>query len=207
VAPENPPEVAPVAKRPRLTSTPRGQAVYLVLWVVGTLGGLAALGGAFVLGQHLGAPALPPVVVVVAEDPQQPELVFPTLTGGPVDAGIRAWNELRGGECLADFDGAFAESFEVVSCDTAHRAQLVKAQLLNRDRSEVFPGEEAIAQRAAEVCELSEVIDRTYATGFNDLVVQYSYPVTEDQWDAGQRVVYCFVNSASGESFTKSLTP
>jgi len=174
--------------------------------MVGTLGGLAALGGAFVLGQHLGAPA-PPPVAVVAEDPEQPELVFPTLSGGPVDAGTWAWNELRGGECLADFDGAFTESFEVVSCATAHRAQLVKAQLLNRDRSEVFPGEEAIAQRAAEVCELSEVIDRTYATEFNDLLVHYSYPVTEDQWDAGQRVVYCFVNSASGESFTKSLTP
>ena len=206
MAPENPPEVPPVVKRPRLTSTPRGQAVYLALWMVGTLGGLAALGGAFVLGQHLGAPA-PPPVAVVAEDPEQPELVFPTLSGGPVDAGTWAWNELRGGECLADFDGAFTESFEVVSCATAHRAQLVKAQLLNRDRSEVFPGEEAIAQRAAEVCELSEVIDRTYATEFNDLLVHYSYPVTEDQWDAGQRVVYCFVNSASGESFTKSLTP
>lgn len=206
MAPENPPEVPPVVKRPRLTSTPRGQAVYLALWVVGTLGGLAALGGAFVLGQYLGAPA-PPPVAVVAEDLEQPELVFPTLSGGPVGAGTWAWNELRGGECLADFDGAFAESFEVVSCATAHRAQLVKAQLLNRDRSEVFPGEEAIAQRAAEVCELSEVIDRTYATGFNDLLVHYSYPVTEDQWDAGQRVVYCFVNSASGESFTKSLTP
>jgi len=174
--------------------------------MVGTLGGLAALGGAFVLGQHLGAPA-PPPVAVAAEDPEQPELVFPTLSGGPVDAGTWAWNELRGGECLADFDGAFTESFEVVSCATAHRAQLVKAQLLNRDRSGVFPGEEAVAQRAAEVCELSEVIDRTYATEFNDLLVHYSYPVTEDQWDAGQRVVYCFVNSASGESFTKSLTP
>jgi len=174
--------------------------------MVGTLGGLAALGGAFVLGQHLGAPA-PPPVAVVAEDPEQPELVFPTLSGGPVDAGTWAWNELRGGECFADFDGAFAESFEVVPCATAHRAQLVKAQLLNRDRSGVFPGEEAVAQRAAEVCELSEVIDRTYATEFNDLLVHYSYPVTEDQWDAGQRVVYCFVNSASGESFTKSLTP
>jgi len=58
---------------------------------------------------------------------------------------------------------------------------------------------------AREICDVRDLINIEVAKEYSDLRTAYSYPVTKEQWDAGERGVYCFVYSDSGESFTTSL--
>jgi hypothetical protein len=173
--------------------------------VGGTLGLIGLLVGAFFVGQYLGAPDEPEVLAVVEPEPQEHPIVFPSLTGGPQSPGVWAWDALRGGECLARFDNAFAEEFEVVECSTPHSAQLVRAQLVSRDRTEDFPGEPAMAIVAQDICDVVDAIDTEYAQNFATLVKDVAYPITAEQWQDGQRVVYCFMRSSTNEVFEASL--
>ena len=87
----------------------------------------------------------------------------------------------------------------------AHDAQVVAAQLVSRDPTEPYPGEGAMATQAREVCDVGDLVNREYAAGFADLFVEPSYPITETQWEQGQRVVWCFLRSGSGEVFDASF--
>jgi len=51
------------------------------------------------------------------------------------------------------------------------------------------------------------VIDFEAAGAYADVQLQGSYPVTAEQWDAGDRYFYCFASRASGEPLTTSLAP
>lgn len=197
-------EHSPEEKVP-LRATARGQTIIVGLSVAATFLFLGAVVGAFFIGQSLS-----PTTEVAVEEPQvlqfeQAPMAFPSLTGGPQSPGTHAWDELRGGECLASFESAFAEEFTVVGCDTPHPAQMVTAVLLSRDRTELFPGENAVAERAEAVCEVADLINPEVASAFSELVIDSAYPVSSEQWDAGQRVVYCFLYSSSGEVFEESL--
>jgi hypothetical protein len=50
-----------------------------------------------------------------------------------------------------------------------------------------------------------DLINIEVAREYSDLRTAYAYPVNEEQWDVGQRGVYCFVYSESGATFTSSL--
>lgn len=191
--------------KPKLTDTPAGQSVFVGLWIAGTLLVLAAAAGAFVLGQQVAGGDDPEVVAVDTEP--EPAMVFPELTGSAQSSGVWAWDELRGGECIAGFGGAFAEEFTVVSCAEPHDAQLVSAQLLSRDGGASYPGEEQVLATARERCDVRELVDYSVAENYADLIVDYSYPVTTEQWDSGARGVYCFVTRQSGGDFEGDLIP
>lgn len=188
-----------------LKSTARGQSVFVGLWVGGTFGLIGLLVGAFFFGQYLGTRNQPEIPAVVEPELHEQPIVFPSLRGGPQSPGVWAWEELRGGECLAFFDNAFAEEFEVVECSTPHPAQLVRAQLVSRDRAESFPGEAAMAIVARDICDVVEAIDTDYSQNFATLVKDIAYPLTVEQWEDGQRVVYCFMRSSTNEIFEASL--
>ena len=49
------------------------------------------------------------------------------------------------------------------------------------------------------------MINIAAAGAFPTVQVQGSYPVTEEQWEAGERRYYCFLSLASGEPITGSL--
>ena len=188
---------------PRLTDTPRGQTIFVSLWVLGTLVVLALWGGAFWWGQSVGSPE--PIAEPETEEVVEQAVEFPEL-GPPSKApGTWAWDELRGGECIGRFSDAFAEEFDVVGCTYPHTAELVRAQLLSADAYEEYPGEAAVLADAREICDVRDLINIEVAKEYSDLRTAYSYPVTKEQWDAGERGVYCFVYSDSGESFTTSL--
>ena len=68
-----------------------------------------------------------------------------------------------------------------------------------------FPGEEALAAQINVLCSAPGVIDLAAAEPFTDLQVQGSYPITDEQWTAGQRHYDCFVSRSSGEPLTASL--
>ncbi len=189
--------------KPRLTQTARGQTIFVSLWVLGTLVTLGLWVGAFVLGQSVGAPedvAIEEVIDVVEIAAEFPEL------GPPAQApGTWAWDELRGGECLTGFRDAFAEQFQVVSCSSPHNAELLHAELLSRESSEPYPGDPAVLAAARAACDVRDLVNIEVAQEFSDLRTSYSYPVSQDQWDAGERGVYCFVYSESGATFRSSL--
>lgn len=193
-----------VRPRTRLTDTQMGQSIYVSLWILGTMVMIAILIGAYLAGSYL----------ATMNDPEPPEtqtetpvVEFPNLSGGPVSVGVWPWDELRGGECLTGYAGAFAEIYQVVGCEVPHDAQLVKARLLSSNPVEPFPGEEAVAAQASEVCDVVGELDLELAATYEDLIVEFSYPVTVQQWESGQRVVYCFVSRSSGQRLQQSLIP
>ena len=120
-------------------------------------------------------------------------------------AGVHPWNTLFGGECLEPYDSPWAEDFTVVDCATAHTGQLVFRGTVDGDATTVFPGEAELAAQINVLCSAAGLIDLTAAAAAADVQVQGSYPVTDEQWTAGERRYYCFVSRSSGEPLTSSL--
>ncbi|MFZ3451911.1 septum formation family protein [Arthrobacter sp. 7Tela_A1] len=106
--------------------------------------------------------------------------------------------DLEAGACLQDFQSVNAE-VTVVTCDTPHNAQLVASQTY--PDSDTFPGTDALAAKAEEVC--SSVIYTDAASKYTDLELNRAVP-TQGSWDSGDRRVDCFV-VAPGEELTESL--
>ncbi|MFC4243770.1 hypothetical protein ACFOYW_10320 [Gryllotalpicola reticulitermitis] len=115
------------------------------------------------------------------------------------------WDQLRGGECIDPFGGAWAQQYAVVDCDSQHAAQLVYTAPYSADPAAAFPGEAAIASQINLLCSKPGVVDMTAAGAYSDVQLVASYPVTAAQWAAGQRNYYCFVTRASGQPLTSSV--
>jgi hypothetical protein len=190
--------------RRSLRDTETGQSIFIGLWILGTLATVAALAGAYLAGQYLanlGAPEPEEIPVVLPE-----VIAFPDLTGGPQPPGNWSYDQLRGGECISGYGGAFQEEYSVVPCEGIHDAELVYATLISSDPQATFPGEQEMAERAVEICDAGLVLNRERAAEYADLVMESSYPVDSAQWDAGIRVVYCFISRGSGGTLMGSLT-
>jgi hypothetical protein len=123
----------------------------------------------------------------------------------PQPAGVHAWNTLFGGECVDPFESVWAEQFTVVDCANPHAAQLVYRGTVPGDAAAPFPGEAELGAQMAALCRVDGIIDAAAAAPIPDLQVQGSFPVTADQWAAGERTYYCFVNRAGGEPITGSV--
>ena len=183
-----------------LTDTPAGQSLYIGLWIVGTLAVFGAAVGAYFLGDYLGSPE---ETVEVVEEP--PALELPDIGGGPQQPGTWKWNELRGGECVRGYDNAFAEEFEVVSCAGPHNAELVAVHVVSDAIEDTFPGEEELLAEAKLVCDVEDRLSRSAIQNYSDLEIEFSYPVDAEQWDEGDRLIYCFITRQSGGAITESL--
>jgi hypothetical protein len=173
-----------------------------MLWVLGTLATIGVWVGAFLVGQYVAGGVEEPSEIAA---PVEEVASVVSLGGPPLAAGQWEWFELQGGECLAQFEGAFAEEFSVVSCLTPHAAQLAVAELISADVGEAYPGDDVVLARAREVCDLKDDVDPAVAAEFSDLRIAYSYPVDATQWDEGQRGVYCFLYSESGKTLSTPL--
>ena len=194
----------PQRVRKSLRDTSSGQAIFISLWILGTLATLGALGLAYFFGNVLGSQNLVEPEVDIVEV-LEPATEFPNLALGPRGPGTWPFDELRGGECVLGYSGAFAAEYTVVPCTSAHDAELVRAILVSSTPSEPFPGEEAMLASARELCSIDGLVNMVVAEGYSDLVLEFSYPVTEAAWDAGARVVYCFVSRAQGGTLIGSL--
>ena len=135
--------------RKRLTATATGQSIFIGLWILGTLVIVAILAGAFLFGQSFSRASAEDSEIVL-EEVDVPAVEFPTLHGVPIEPGQWPWDDLRGGECISGFAGAFAEAFTVVGCEVPHDAQLITAVLLSRRAEEPFPGLDDVVQVARE---------------------------------------------------------
>jgi Septum formation len=164
-------------------------------------GVLAALLGVLVLGgvalgvwlQPFGDGTVPP------EETAGPPTTTVPLAG--VDASL-----LEPGQCIQDFVSAWEPRFEVVDCALEHSGQLLaEVEATPLSESDEYPGEEALRDRAQITCQATDVLDTTVAATVPGLVIEASYPLSQDDWDAGHRSYRCFA-ATPGASTTGSLT-
>ncbi|MGN6271851.1 MAG: septum formation family protein [Protaetiibacter sp.] len=186
------------------------RAQRILLGVAGGLVAVLALVALFLLGTRLPDLIGPAAAPLPSASPSPSPSASPTtLPVGPVEPGVWAWDELLGGECLADYDDPWAEEFTVVDCAEPHPAQLVYRGAFPPSAEGVtddpFPGTEALQGQLALLCSAPGVLDLAAAGQFTDVQFQGSYPATSEQWDAGDRSYYCFVSRSSGEPLTGSL--
>lgn len=179
------------------------RTVRTLIWVAGGLVAALVLVGLFFLGTQLsggggGEASGPSTSPTATETPE----AAPTA---PQPAGVHPWNTLFGGECIDPFESAWAEEFTVVDCAAPHAAQLVFRGLLPGDTAAPFPGEAEIASQMNLLCTAPGIIDVAAVSGIDDLQVQAAFPVTEEQWAAGERTYYCFANRAGGEPLTVGI--
>lgn len=175
-----------------------------------TLAGLAVaavviLGALFWVGT-----LLPGLVSSPAAEPTETSTPTPTASipaEGTLPPGTYAWDQLRGGECLADYTSPWEEEFTVVPCDEDHAAQVVKVGAITDDKGAAFPGQDELASQIYLLCSAPDVLDLKAAAAYSDVQVQGSYPVNEEQWNDGQRNYFCFVNRSSGDPLSGSLVP
>ncbi|MBG6238765.1 hypothetical protein IWX78_001737 [Mycetocola sp. CAN_C7] len=178
--------------------------------VLGALALVAVLilGGLFFLGSRLPALLAAPTPTA-SETPPPTASATPTPTvappTGPAALGEQKWTALAGGECLDPYSTPWAETFTVVDCAAAHPAQMVFSAPVNTDPEATYPGEDAILAQINLWCSAPGVLDADAAGQYSDLQVQGTYPVSEEQWAAGERTYYCFVSRSSGEPLTGSL--
>ena len=105
---------------------------------------------------------------------------------------------LEVGDCLAEPPGGEEVIFTVdtVSCSEPHGAEVYAVVTLPEGD---FPGDEAVAAQAAEVCaaEFEGFVGLPYAESV--LEFSYLYPY-EKGWNAGERVVTCSVVDLAGDT-------
>lgn len=156
---------------------------------------LLAIGG-FVLGSTLagGSTATP-----------EPTATADSGATATREPGTWAWNQLYGGECIEPFPGAWAESFEVVDCETPHAAQLVAVGDLAEGLGGAYPGVDEAAALAETACSAQGVLDLTKAGAYPNMQISTSYAPSQEQWDAGNTSYYCFVSLADASPITGSV--
>ncbi|WP_445443197.1 septum formation family protein [Clavibacter sp. km1a] len=199
-APRSPAPPVPPASPPR---GPRGSR-RTGLWVGGAILLVLLLVGLFYLGQRLGSAAAPgadPVASPTAEATPTPSPTPTEPVQGPAAAGVQAWDALLGGECIDPYSTPWEEEFTVVDCGSEHHAQMVARVALPQTEDE-FPGEDAVRDSADELCIADTVIDYAAARAYDDVQYQSAYPITQEEWTAGDRDAYCFVSRAGGGTFT-----
>lgn len=133
-----------------------------------------------------------------------PPAVAP-VPAGPAAAGVHPWTELGGGECLDPYTSPWEETFTVVDCAAPHTAQLIERASINADPAAEYPGEAAITAQLNLACTAPTALDLSAASAFTAIQWQASYPVTSEQWAAGQRDYFCFISRSSGEALTGSV--
>lgn len=198
----------PGPKPPRVSAeaaTPAVRRRRTIIIVIAIVAALAVLAGLFFIGTRIpgwfgSAPA--PAPVVTSAPPTETAEPEPTAAQ---PAGVHAWDQLFGGECVDPFLTPWAEDFTVVDCAAPHAAQLVYRGTFDETPEAAFPGEAELASQINVLCTAAGVIDLAAASGYPDLQVQGSFPVTDEQWTDGQRNYYCFVNRSSGEPLSATV--
>ena len=151
-------------------------------------------------------PYKPPAVTV----PKVPD--FPTISVSPRLSGTWGLDELNGGECIEPYPNIIEDEYEVVACDTAHSAQLVRVGDLRTDAGiPIYPGDAAIGPVAMGECLGSGIISSTAKAAYPLLTTapllttDFFYPTSQTQWNKGDTFYYCIAHSFSVDPITESV--
>jgi hypothetical protein len=112
-------------------------------------------------------------------------------------SGVTNWVELQRGDCIALFDSAWQDSYTLVNCEGAHKAQVLLSADLPRTAS--YPGADKLARQTAHLCAKKAPVDRTLLDNVPKLLVERNYPPTEEAWKA--HPIYQCIGVADGLSF------
>lgn len=199
-------ERVPVAPPPGDGDPPDGlsRTQKILLGVGGSLLALLSLAALFLLGTRLPDLLGPAPAAVTTPSPTPTPSPITELPLGPVPPGSYEWDELLGGECLDPFVDPWQEQFTVVDCAQPHPAQLLDRSLFAESPDGAYPGVEALQAQLPILCSAPGVVDLAAAGQYTDVVIQGSFPVTEEQW-ALDRSYYCFASRSTGEPLSGSI--
>ncbi len=142
-----------------------------------------------------------PVAVTVPKAPTMPKIKV-----SPRPAGVWSWDELNGGECIEPFTDASQSSYTVVSCSTAHSAQLVRVGDLRKDASmPIYPGDAAIGPVAMGACFAKGIIAPSAFATYPTLSSAVHFPSSQTQWNKGDTFYYCFAHTNPISAITGSV--
>ena len=197
-----PADGAPAAQKPPRSPLPMNQKI--LLWAAAVLGGALALVGLFLIGTRL--PDLFGPAAAVSPSPTPSASPTPeALALGPAPPGEYTWDELLGGECLEPYESPWVEDFTVVDCTSPHAAQMVYRGVFVDEAQVVYPGVEELQKRINLLCTPPTIINYAVAGTVSDVQVAASFAADEQEWDAGHRSYFCFVNRLSGEPLTADV--
>jgi hypothetical protein len=173
--------------------------------VLGSVLAVLAIIALFFLGMRL-PDILGPAPAVTAPSASPSPSASPAIAIGPVAPGDYHWDELLGGECLDPYEGPWQDDYTVVDCANPHPAQLVRISEfpIPDTGPEPYPGEEVLQASALSRCRTTGIFAPS-VSALTDAQVQVSYPVSAEDWDAGNRRYYCFVSRTSGEAITGDI--
>ncbi|TBN58067.1 hypothetical protein EYE40_12055 [Glaciihabitans arcticus] len=189
-----PPTLLPAEPMPRLQRN--------LLWAAGGLVAALALVAVF-----LGGVRLAPQFAAAPEAPAVPSSA-PTLAPeslGPLPAGVHAWSDLLGTECVEPYVSPWDKEFTVVDCSGPHTAQLVATGVFEDSILDAYPGLEELQSRMGQLCSNATNVDYTAAKAYSDIQVSASYAADEQSWIDGDRNYFCFVSRSTGEPLTSSV--
>ena len=181
------------------------RAQKVLLSVVGGLVAVLALVALFFVGTRLPALLGPAPAVVISTPSSTPSPTSTAKPVGPVANGVHPWTALLGGECLDPYTNPWAEKFTVVACATPHPAQMVFRGTFDTSTDPTYPGVEKLQAQISLLCAAPGVIDLAAAGAYNDVQVQGSYAVNENEWADGEHDYFCFVSRSSGQPLTGSV--
>lgn len=124
-----------------------------------------------------------------------------SASSAPPTEGPVAWDALRGGECVVDFESAWQQTYELVPCDEEHEAQATR---LVRLKDDSYPGEADLIDRLSVTCADDGTLRLDEAARYDDIRIAYSYP-TEEDWQKGARTATCFVDRDGAGTLEGSL--
>jgi hypothetical protein len=191
------------SSRPPAAGVSGVQRVLLI--VLGSVLAVLAIIALFFLGTRL-PDFFGPAPAVTAPSASPSPSASPVIAVGPVVPGDYHWDELLGGECLDPYTGPWQDDYTVVNCANPHPAQLVRtAEFPIPDTGpEPYPGEEALQATALVRCRAPGIFAPS-VSALKDAQIQVSYPVSAEDWDAGNRRYYCFVSRTTGEPITGDI--
>lgn len=167
-------------------------------WILGLL--LISIGGAvggFWIAGHTS------IAIPFLESSTAPTLT-PSQTPSPTPTypQSKVWTSLVNRDCLANLQNAWQSRYEVVDCDSPHRAQVVVSSVL--PNTATFPGQLALAHTVAKLCDVRKIVDSGRFSNLSQLTVVWNYPVTHDQW-LSTPIYQCIVVAPGNSQLTESV--
>ena len=191
----------PTAPKPE--RAPMAPAQKRLLWIIGSVVAVLAIVALYLVGTRIGDSSL--AAAPATTKPTTSATPAPTATDGPVAAGVHAWDELQGGECITPFTTAFAEKFTVVDCGDKHVAQLISRGELDAESGAAYPGADELQKQLVATCSGTKVLNYKSAARASDIQISTAFPATEAEWNDGDRDYFCFVTRESGKNISGNL--
>lgn len=174
------------------------QLVSAGFWAATAVVAIAAGVGGFWVGSGTSSPARATPSPTATSTPSAAPVT--SLTPGTYD-----FDALITGSCLATFPGAWEETYEVVSCDTPHVAQVIRVGQVPGYAPAAFVGEAQVQAAVLPLCTEPGVLDPGAAQANPNLVVTFSFPVTATQWRESEGTFMCFAAHVDGSTLAGSL--